>query len=58
MQMIENHSAVTQPSQRRHYVSLVHDVVRLEIAYGRYETVMCAGGSDCENVIPNQHGSC
>jgi len=56
--MIENHSAVTQPSQRRHYVSLVHAVVCLEIAYGRYETLMCARGSDCENVIPNQHGSC
>jgi len=45
MHKIENHSAVTQPTQRRHYVSLVHDVVRLEIAYGRYETVLWAGGA-------------
>jgi hypothetical protein len=43
--MIYSHSAVTQPSQRRHYVSLVQDVVRLEIAHGRYETVMYARGT-------------
>lgn len=43
--MAENHSAVTQPSQGRHYVSLVHDVVRLEIAYGRYEIVGAGGAT-------------